>query len=110
MYVNKAKMSYRCDPDDRDVGDQDDRDVQDDKLITSKKQNSNIEGQKITPQHFVAYNFFLQMKNAFFVPFIVSYIHWRHQRSKMTNGSETKCGLRYEKEIQYLRGPMVDKF
>ena len=38
MYVNKAKMSYRCDPDDRDVDDQDDRDVQDDKLITSKKQ------------------------------------------------------------------------
>ena len=35
MYVNKAKMSYRCDPDDRDVDDQDDRDVQDDKLITS---------------------------------------------------------------------------
>ena len=33
MYVNKAKMSYRCDPDDRDVDDQDDRDVQDDKLI-----------------------------------------------------------------------------
>ena len=38
MYVNKAKMSYRCDPDDRDVDDQDDRDVQDDKLITSRKQ------------------------------------------------------------------------
>ena len=46
MYVNKAKMSYRCDPDDRDVDDQDDRDVQDDKLITSKNKIATLRDRK----------------------------------------------------------------
>ena len=53
-----------------------------------KQNSSSTEGQKLTPQRFAVYNFILQMRNAIFVPFIASYIGWRHQtKSPMVDKS-----------------------